>query len=343
MALSENLVAQRKRSHMPRTDDLTSWRYFVAFARSGTLTAAAKTLQIEPSNISRAIVALEKALGVELVRHNSRPLVLTDAGKTALKRIETILRAHDSLVETLMNDNRALVGNIRLSSAPGFAARRLTALLHQFREIHPEITVEILSGLKEADVQKGFCEVATLTGEPTLPGLVYMSRGRNVYLPVTSPEYIRKHGMPVVPDNLRAHTGYVYCGPVREETKTLYRAGRAEPVQFGQTVRSTDILAIRQALLDGMGVAVDMPLVQIVEDLKEGRLVPILPGWFRPPVECFMVTSRAGWRSKRVRVFLEWYAKAMQALFAAYESDVSAILGLPEAELKWDRDKIYFT
>ena len=328
---------------MSRIDDLSAWRYFVAFARSGTLTAAAQTLQIETSNVSRAIAALEKTLGVELVRHNSRPLELTDPGKTALKRIEPILRAHDSLVASLMNDNRALEGNIRLSSAPGFAARRLTALLHQFREIHPEITVEILSGLKEADVQKGFCEVATLTGAPTLPGLVYMSRGRNVYLPVASPEYIRRHGMPVFPDNLRTHTGYVYSGPVREETKLLYRAGKAEPVAFGQAVRSTDILAIRQALLDGMGVAVDMPLVQIVEDLKTGRLVPILPGWFRPPVECFMVTSRSGWRSRRVRVFLEWYAKAMQALFASYESDVSAIVGLPETAGAWDRSKIYFS
>ena len=101
---------------MSRIDDLSAWRYFVAFARSGTLTAAAQTLQIETSNVSRAIAALEKTLGVELVRHNSRPLELTDAGKTALKRIEPILRAHDSLVASLMNDNRALEGNIRLSS-----------------------------------------------------------------------------------------------------------------------------------------------------------------------------------------------------------------------------------
>lgn len=332
---------------MPRTDDLSAWRYFVAFARSGTLTAAAQTLQVETSSVSRAIAALEKSLGVELVRHNARPLTLTDAGRTALRRMETILRAHDSLVSSLMNDNRALEGSIRLSSAPGFAARRLTALLLQFRELHPEVTVEILSGLKEADVQKGFCDVATLTGQPTLPNLVYMSRGRNVYLPVASPDYIKTHGLPVAPDNLRMHTGYVYAGPVREETKMLYRAGDpstpGEAVHFERTVRATDILSIRQALLDGMGVAVDMPLVQILEDLQEGRLVPILPGWFRPAVECFMVTSRDGWRSKRIRVFLEWYAKAMQKLFAAYETDVSRILGLPAAIGEWDRNRIYFT
>ncbi len=328
---------------MTRIDDLSAWRYFVVFARLGKLTTAAQALQVEPSNISRAIASIEKSLGVALVRHNSRPLELTDAGRIALKRMETILRAHDSLIATLIHDNLALEGNIRLSSAPGFAARRLTPLLHQFRKLHPEMTIEILGGLKEADVQKGFCEVATLTGEPRLPGLVYMSRGRNVYLPVASPEYIRKFGMPFTPENLRAHAGYVYNGPVREETKFLRRGGREEAVQFGKSVRSTDILAIRQGVLDGMGVAVDMPLVQIAEDLEEGRLMPILPGWFRPPVECFIVTSKSRWRSRRVRVFFEWYAKAMQKLFASYEERVSAFVGLPIETNEYDRGKIYFS
>lgn len=153
---------------MSRTDDLSAWRYFVVFAKTGTLTGAANVLDVEVSSISRAIAGLEKTLGCELIRHSARPLQLTDAGKVALKRIEPILRAHESLVETLMNDTRALEGKIRLSSAPGFASRRLADQLEKFNGIHPGITIEILSGLREADVQKGLCEVATLTGEPTL-------------------------------------------------------------------------------------------------------------------------------------------------------------------------------
>lgn len=209
---------------MSKLDDLTAWRYFVAFARSGTLTAAATAMDVNTANISRAITGLEKALGVPLVRHNARPLELTKEGAQALKRMETILRAHDALISQISDDRRSLEGKIRLSSAPGFASRRLTGLLHRFKELHPEMTIEILGGLKEADVQKGFCEVATLTGEPTLSGLVYMSRGRNVYLPVASPEYVKRFGMPFSPENLRTHTGYVYNGPVREETKMLRRA-----------------------------------------------------------------------------------------------------------------------
>lgn len=328
---------------MSRTDDLGAWRAFIAFARAGTLTAAGRALELEPSSVSRAIAALEKSLGCELVRHSAHPLALTDAGRLAAKRMETILRAHDSLIDALMNDARTLEGNIRLSSAPGFASRRLTPILQRFREAHPSITVEILGGLKEADVQKGLCDIATLTGEPTLPGLVYMSRGRNVYLPVASPDYIRRRGMPVLPEQLRQHTGYVYTGPVRPETKELVRAGKRAPVQYGTIIRSTDVLAVRQAVLDGMGVAADLPLVQISEDLADGRLVPILPGWFRPPIECFNVTTRAAWHMKRVRVFFEWYTRELQALFAGYEAAASRVVGLPPDERPVDRQKVFRT
>ena len=92
---------------MPKTDDLSAWRQFLCFARTGTLTAAAKALETEPSSLSRAIAGLEKALGTELIQHNSRPLKLTAAGRTAQKRMETILRAHDSLMTSLMDENRS--------------------------------------------------------------------------------------------------------------------------------------------------------------------------------------------------------------------------------------------
>lgn len=328
---------------MSKLDDLMAWRYLVAFSKTGTLQAAADMLGVDVSNISRSIAALEKALGCDLIRHNARPMQLSDTGKMVVRRMGQILKAHDSLMQKIIDDNSALTGNIRLSSAPGFAARRLTPLLQRFQELHPGITVEILSGFKPIDVQKGLCDVATITGEPTLPGLCYMSRGRNVYLPVASPAYIQKHGMPIDPVSLRQHTGLVYNGPVREETKVLYRGDKVSPIVFASCIRSTDILAIRNALLEGMGVAVDMPLVQIYEDLLAGRLVAILPGWFHPPVECFIVASHEAWHMKRVRIFLEWYAKEMQALFASYESQISDMVGLPKDIQTYDRNKLYRT
>ncbi len=328
---------------MSRTDDLSAWRAFVTFARAGTLTAAARALDVEVSSISRSITGLEKALGCELIRHNTRPLQLTGEGKTALKRMETILRAHDSLMEGLRDDKRAFTGTIRLSTAPGFATRRLMGVIRSFCIDHPGLVIDIQTGAKEADVAKGTCDVAVLTGEPSMPGLVYMSRGRNLYLPVASPDYVSRFGVPLTPESLKAHRGYIYAGPVRPETKVLFRGEKSEPVQFATAMRSTDVLAIREAVLSGMGVAVDLPLVQIYEDLLEGRLVPILPGWRLPPVECFMVANRNAWHLRRVRVFFEWYARRMQELFSGYEDAVSSIVGIPPDRPGFDRSSVFMT
>ena len=115
------------------------------------------------------------------------------------------------------------------------------------------------------------------------------------------------------------------------------------PVEFGTTVRSTDVLAIRQAVLSGQGVAVDLPLVQIYRDLLENRLVPILPGWSRPPIECWVATHRDAWHARRVRIFFEWFSHAMREEFASYERAVAPIVGLPADTVTFDRTEIRFT
>ena len=124
-------------------------------------------------------------------------------------------------------------------------------VLEKFRHIHPEVSVDILTGMSETDLVRGLCDIAVLTGEPQHPGLVYASRGRNIYLPVASPDYLKRFGLPLTPAQLSEHRGYLYTGPVREETKELMRAGsptgERAPVAFGTTVRSTDVLAIRGA------------------------------------------------------------------------------------------------
>ena len=325
-----------------RLDDLTAWRIFVTFAKVGTISGCAQALDLEPSTISRAISSLEKGIGQSLIVHHSRPMELTKAGKKALARIQPILRTHQQLIESLTADAAAMSCHVRFSAPPGFSTRRLMPFLARFHEIYPNISVDLVVGMKEDDIAKELCEVGVLTGEPTLPGLTYMSRGRNVYLPVATPEYIAKHGMPIHPCDLAKHNVFLYSGPVRKETKSLVRGTQEVMLELPRVVRMVDIIAIREALLNHMGVAVDMPLVQIYEDIEAGRLVPILPGWMKQPEECFIVTTRSNWHIRRVRMFLEWYALQMQAEFAHYEQAVSGIVGLPP-QRNTERNKVFHT
>ena len=84
-----------------RLDDLYAWRIFVTLAKTGSVSLCAQVMNLEPSSISRAIASLEKGIGQALIRHNSRPMELTDAGRKALTRMEPGLRAHQQLIASL--------------------------------------------------------------------------------------------------------------------------------------------------------------------------------------------------------------------------------------------------
>lgn len=314
-----------------RVDDLHAWRVFITYAETGSLIACSEVLGIEPSSVSRTIDSLEKGIGQELVLHNSRPMELTEVGQKAKKHIEPILRAHRKFLDTLSSDSASLQGKIKLSVAPGFASRRLMPFLTEFAKLYPNLDIDVVVGYKEADIAKGRCDLGVLTGVPTLPGLVYMYRGRNIYLPVASPEYIATHGMPLHPRDLAKHTVYAYSGPVRQETKTLCRGDEEIAPKLQRVVRMADITTIRQAVIAGNGVGLDIPLVQIWEDLIGERLVPIMPGWMRRPEECFIVCSKANWHFRRVRIFQQWFAEHMKQTFDGYEKRVAGIVGLPES------------
>lgn len=154
-----------------------------------------------------------------------------------------------------------------------------------------------------------------------------MSRGRSVFLPVASPDYLKKNGIPLKPEDLRNHTGFVYNGPVRPQTEALELNGQVRPIRFKSMIHATDILMIKQAVLDGRGVAVDMPLLHCAEEIAAGRLQIILNGWHRPPVPAFAVCSAAGWHIRRIRVFMQWWCDRFLQEFEATEKVARAVLG----------------
>ena len=90
------------------------------------------------------------------------------------------------------SDSTGLEGQIRVSVAPGFATRYLVPMLARFSEHYPNITFEIQVGMGAADLKKQKTDVAIITGNPEDPKLMTLPRGRNIYLPLASPAYIRR-------------------------------------------------------------------------------------------------------------------------------------------------------
>lgn len=314
---------------MSKLDDLSAWRLFCSLCNTRNFSDTAGEFDIEVSTVSRALSSLENALGQTLVLRNMRPLQLTDAGKTAQEHASHILEMHEEMIRDLTQGSAGLSGKIRLSLAPGSVAVYIPMLM-EFNSIYPEIVFDIVGGGNVQDILQYKADVAVASFKSKDPRILSFSRGRNVYVPVASPKYIEEHGMPLTPSDLKDHTVLVYDGSVRPATTFLDNNGKREEVRWKQMLRVSNILAIKKSVQNGLGVSVDLPLFHCAQEISTGSLVPILPGWVHPPVECFVCTSKANWRIRRHRIFMQWFQTRLVEFFKSKEELVAPFWQIPQ-------------
>lgn len=276
---------------MSKLDDLSAWRLFCSLCNTRNFSDTAGEFDVEVSTVSRALTSLENALGQTLILRVTRPLQLTESGQIAYEHASNILLQHEEMVKELTQSSAGMAGKIRLSLAPGSVAVYIPMLM-EFNSQYPEIVFDIVGGGNVQDILQYKADISVASFKSKDPRIVSYSRGRNVYVPVASRRYIEEHGMPLHPKDLAAHTVLVYDGSVRSATRYLENGDKREEVKWKQVLRVSNILAIKKSVIDGLGISVDLPLFHCAQEIASGILVPILPGWVHPPVECFVCTSK---------------------------------------------------
>src|SRR3984893_10904537 len=123
--------------------DLNDVRTFVAVAQAGTLTAAAKELQLPTSTVSRALTRLERHLSVLLVRRGPRGLVLTDSGKEYLQSCRRALQSLQHGRDVLEGHRSSPSGLLKVACPVTMARDAIAPLLKEFLERYPELRAEI--------------------------------------------------------------------------------------------------------------------------------------------------------------------------------------------------------
>ncbi|MCF0253336.1 MAG: LysR family transcriptional regulator [Duodenibacillus sp.] len=312
---------------MDQLYNLEAWKVLAAVNDTGSMSHAADSLSMEVSTVSRLVAGLEKALGRDLVNRNRRPVIITDDGRAAVAGVRPMLKQHQAFLAKMLDDSKSMQGLIRLSVAGGLLSTKLMPMLLEFQRLYPKIEFDIHSGRQVAECLAGKIDIASISAPPTETGLVSLPRGRSVFIPVASPEYIRRFGKPMQPEDLRNHAGFVYTGPVRPHTTELVRHGEKRPLEWRSRIQSTDIQMIKRAVVDGLGVAVDLPLLHCYKELESGKLELILNGWHRPPVPAFAVCSNSAWHIRRVRIFMQWWCDLFQREFKQTEEVAERVLG----------------
>lgn len=300
---------------MTKIDDLHLWRLFCEVVRSGGVNAACEKLQCEPSTVSRAVKALETELGLPLFEREGRTLRLTELGKRAHQQAEALLTRHDEMIEDLKGDKDALSGIVRLAAHAGIGPLEIAPALVEFLKMYPDMQLELhdLSGRVPAVFQNETgprIDMAVSYGPATpIPGLVSRYVGEMPFVAVASPLYTQKHGIPKHPAELVEHVGILTQAPSRQPTETLEKDGETVLLHWKSSMMFKNLNSVRSAVILGGGIVPDMPLYHCADALKSGQLVPVLPGWHRKAMSCFVYTTEAAFEKRRVRVLFEWLAE----------------------------------
>jgi len=152
--------------------DWDALQVFLAIARTGRISAAARRLGVEHTTVSRRLAVLEAELGAPLFYRTTTGYVLTPHGKNVVANAEAMERAAIAVAARAREGSGAITGCVRVALAPEFASHWLVPKLPEFRAAHPQIDLQVLVGTHQRDLARGEAELAIQPPRPRQKGLL---------------------------------------------------------------------------------------------------------------------------------------------------------------------------
>lgn len=291
-------------------DDL---RYFLAVARNGSLSAAARELGAQQPTVGRRISALEQRLQVTLFERHSRGYTLSEAGEKILTAATQMEQGALEVLRQVRGLDTQLSGQVRISATPGLAAW-LARQMPTFNARHPGIRAVLDSENRESNLYRLEADIAIRLGRPEGDSLTARRLGELHFSLYASRAYLQRHGRPTA-ESLAGHSVVGYDEALEnlpENRWLLARCERREP-----QLLSSNTTVLREAVLGGAGIGV---LARGLFAADE-RLVA-LDELGRPPSREVWLVSHPGVRKQaRVRALLEFIAEAFARTMQADSTD----------------------
>ncbi|GLX13961.1 LysR family transcriptional regulator [Pseudomonas straminea] len=277
----------------------------VRVAQEGSLSAAARTLGLTPSAVSRIIARTEQRLGTRLLLRTTRAITFTAEGEAYLRGARRIL-ADLAEVEGAIADQSVPKGRIRVSAALGHGRLAIVPLVAAFSARYPNIVVDLTLGDEVVDILGGQADVGVRFGPLPDSPLTARKIGDTGQVVVASPDYLARHGTPEAPEDLLEHNCLRFNFRRAEPNWPFVRDGDAFSLKVCGNIECSSGEALAQLARVGAGIA-RIGAFTVNEDIERGDLVPLLetfnPGE-REPIHAVFVGGPT--MPARVRLFVDF-------------------------------------
>lgn len=278
-------------------DDL---RIFLAAARSRTVSDAARKLGIDATTVSRRLDRLSGDLKSSLFESNSSGLVLSSHGQKLLVQAEAVEHAIGVATGTLTGERSRLKGLVRISMSEGLATWIVARNMPSFRELHPEISLELVTTNGFLNPSKREADLAITLARPARGHLIASKLSDYRLGLFASKDYAQRNGIPQSGEALSQHPiiGYAPDFIYSDELRYLAEIGNKL-----ETSLSSSSINVQHAMIhasSGIGV---LPLFI---GLRDPDLVRILGSSAEITRSFWMVVHQDSRRIARVAAVVDW-------------------------------------
>jgi DNA-binding transcriptional LysR family regulator len=288
-----------------------------AFARAGSLgsfTAAARSLSVSPSAVSKSVQRLEQHLGVSLFTRSTRALTLTPEGQELHERALKLLRDAEEIEQAAMTARGEPSGSLRVATSLPIGVHVIAPALPAFRKLHPKVTIDLRLNDQLVDIIEERIDVAIRIGEVADARLMSRRLGPTRLCAYASPSYLAERGVPARPEDLEGHET---VNLRYQSNGQLFRWPFQMPDRVREIVPSAGIVvdvsdAVLAVVAAGGGIGFSATFLA-APYVARGEVVPVLP---ELAIERQNITAL--WPSSRgtnpaVRAFLDWLQEAFRA------------------------------
>ncbi|HEY8881312.1 MAG TPA: LysR family transcriptional regulator [Roseateles sp.] len=288
-------------------DRLTATRVFVTVVEQGSLTQAAERLDMSTAMVSRYLAAMEAWLGARLLHRTTRRLSLTEAGQAALASCRQLLDLSEDVAHQAGAARREPAGRLRITCSPSFADAQLTPALVDFQRAHPQVGFTLMVADRSVDLAAEGIDLAVRITNTLEPTLITRPLGVCRSALCAAPGYIAERGRPETLADLQAHRCMAHAFVSAAQYRFRHGGQRIE-LPISEVLSTNDAAVLRRAVLAGGGIAI-LPTYFVAEDLREGRLVGLLPDYEPEPLGLHAVFLSRQHQPLALRLLVDFLAE----------------------------------
>jgi LysR family transcriptional regulator, regulator for bpeEF and oprC len=297
------------------TRDLNDTLVFVKVVQHGSITAAARVLDLPKTTVSRKLRTLEDRLGARLLNRTTRRLALTEAGTVYYehsRKIAAELEEAESAVHQLEGNPR---GWLCVTAPYSLGTGLLAPFLHEFRARYPEVRVEVVLSNDVLDLVHEGIDVALRIGD--LPDSTLIAR-RLVNWPTrvfASEGYLARFGEPLLPEDLTHHQALAH--PLHRNNHgyrwRLNDGNEEREFEVTPVVVANDpeMLLPLLAADQGLMLAPEVIVRCYAGGAGGARVRPVLDAWRGPDMGLSAVYVGGRVLSPKVRAFVDFVAEQL--------------------------------